>query len=62
MRFVSTYSLQEGSRGTPQILAFTVSSGGSQGNGVRLIVDEYPYSGPLSAGTICSGALDGSGH
>ena len=54
MRFVSSYSLQEGSRGKPQILAFTVIPG-DRGNGVRLIVDEYPYSGPLSAGQFILG-------
>ncbi len=54
MRFVSSYSLLEGSRGRPQILAFTVIPG-DHGKGVRLIVDEYPYDGPLSAGQFIVG-------
>ncbi len=54
MRFVSTYSLREGSRGKPQILAFQVIPG-EQGRGVRLIVDEYPYTGPMAAGQFVTG-------
>lgn len=56
MRFVSSYSLQEGSRGRPQVLAFQVIPG-DNGAGVRLIVDEYPYSGPLSAGLFITGRV-----
>jgi prepilin-type N-terminal cleavage/methylation domain-containing protein len=56
MRFVSSYSLQEGSRGRPQVLAFQVIPG-DNGLGVRLIVDEYPYSGPLSAGQFIAGRV-----
>lgn len=54
MRFVSTYSLSEASRGIPQILEFQVISG-EQGRGVRLVVNENPYSGPRSAGVFCLG-------
>ncbi|MCU1259275.1 MAG: hypothetical protein JWO80_2160 [Bryobacterales bacterium] len=54
MRFVSSYSLREGSRGHPQVLAFQVIPG-DNGAGVRLIVDEYPYSGPLSTGLFVLG-------
>jgi len=54
MRFVSTYSLSEASRGIAQILEFQVISG-EQGRGVRLVVNENPYTGPLSAGVFCLG-------
>ena len=47
MRFVTSYSLQEGARGYPKLVEFTVISG-ENGNGVRLIVNEIPYSGPFS--------------
>ncbi|MDQ6707828.1 MAG: prepilin-type N-terminal cleavage/methylation domain-containing protein [Acidobacteriota bacterium] len=56
MRFVSSYSLQGASRGTPQILEFTVIPG-EQSKGVRLIVNEWPYTGPFSAGTFCLGRV-----
>ena len=52
MRFVSTYSLQEATRGYPRILEFQVIPG-DQGRGVRLIVNEHLYSGPLSTGRFC---------
>jgi hypothetical protein len=55
MRFVSSYSLQEGSRGYPRILEYHVIPG-EQGRGVRLIVNEILYTGPLSTGRICIGA------
>jgi type II secretory pathway component PulJ len=38
---VSTYSLQEGWRGQPQILQLFVIPG--EENGVRLVVNEFPY-------------------
>lgn len=56
MRFVSSYSLQAASRGIPQILEFQVIAG-EHGDGVRLIVNEWPYSGPLSAGMFCLGRV-----
>jgi prepilin-type N-terminal cleavage/methylation domain-containing protein len=54
MRFVSTYSLQEAARGYPRILEFQVIPG-AQGRGVRLIVNETLYTGPLSTGASCLG-------
>lgn len=48
---VSTFSLQEGWRGQPQILQIFVIPG--EDRGVRLVVNEMPYTGPLSAGTFC---------
>ena len=58
MRFVSTYSLQDASRGMPQILEFQVISG-AENRGVRLVVNELPYTGPASTGALCLGyAID----
>lgn len=54
MRFVSTYSLPAAARGLPQILEFQVVPR-EDGQGVRLIVNEHLYSGPLSAGFFCLG-------
>jgi prepilin-type N-terminal cleavage/methylation domain-containing protein len=54
MRLVSTFSLQQGWRGRPQILElFVVPS--DEGQGVRLVVNEVPYGGPLTAGRMCTG-------
>ena len=54
MRFVSTYSVQQAWRGLPQILEFTVLPR-EDGKGVRLVVNEHVYSGPISAGAFCMG-------
>ncbi len=52
MRFVSAYSLQEAWRGSPRILEMVVM--GRQGErGVRLVVNELLYTGPLSTGSLC---------
>jgi len=51
MRFVSTYSLTEAWRGLPRILEFQVIPG--QERGVRLVVNEIPYTGPRTAGMLC---------
>ncbi|HEY1240197.1 MAG TPA: type II secretion system protein [Bryobacteraceae bacterium] len=48
---VSTFSLQEGWRGKPQILEIFVIPG--EDRGVRLVVNELPYTGSLSAGRFC---------
>jgi prepilin-type N-terminal cleavage/methylation domain-containing protein len=56
MRFVSTYSLNEASRGYPRILEFQVIPG-ENGEGVRLIVNELLYTGPRSAISLCAGAI-----
>lgn len=53
MRFVSTYSLQDSYRGMPQILEFTVIPG--EQRGVRLIVNERPFTGVYSTGALCLG-------
>ncbi|MGE5567698.1 MAG: type II secretion system protein J [Rhodospirillales bacterium] len=57
MRFVSSYSLEEAARGSPKILEFAVIPG-EQNRGVRLIVNEYPYTGPLSTGALCLGLIE----
>ena len=54
MRFVSTFSLQEASRGLPRILEFQVIPG-EDGQGVRLVVNERVYTGPRGAGALCTG-------
>ena len=54
VRLVSTYSLQDASRGMPKILEFHVVPGEAN-RGVRLMVNEHPYTGPLSAGAFCLG-------
>lgn len=54
MRFVSTWSLQEAARGLPRILEFQVIPG-ENGEGVRLIVNETLYTGPLSTIHLCGG-------
>lgn len=52
MRFVSSYALAEGSRGTPRILEFQVIPG-ENGRGVRLVVNEHLYTGGFGAGRFC---------
>lgn len=54
MRFVSAYSLQEASRGMPRILEFQVTAA-APGKGIRLVVNEIPYTGPISAGQMIVG-------
>jgi prepilin-type N-terminal cleavage/methylation domain-containing protein len=54
MRLVSTFSLQQGWRGRPQILELFVVPNDT-GEGLRLVVNELPYSGPLAAGRLCTG-------
>ena len=53
MRLVSIFSLQQAWRGQPKILELFVIPG-EQG-GVRLVVNELPYTGPVSAGHLCTG-------
>ncbi len=54
MRFASTYSLQQGSRGQALILEFQVIPG-EDSEGVRLVVNERLYTGPRGAGQFCAG-------
>ena len=54
MRLVSTFSLDGAWRGVPQILEIFVIPG-MDGKGVRLVVNEIPYTGPVGAGRFCIG-------
>ena len=54
MRLVSTFSLQQAWRGQPQILELFVIPG-EDGRGVRLVVNEVVFPGPLGAGQLCLG-------
>ncbi|HLK68887.1 MAG TPA: prepilin-type N-terminal cleavage/methylation domain-containing protein [Bryobacteraceae bacterium] len=54
IRLVSSFSLQQAWRGQPQVLELFVI-GGDQGRGVRLVVNEIPYAGPMAAGQLCTG-------
>src|ERR1700683_4328085 len=54
MRLVSTFSLQQGWRGRPRILELFVVPA-DNGEGLRLVVNELPYSGPLAAGRLWTG-------
>src|SRR5579871_3264090 len=56
LRFVSTFSLQEASRGLPTILEFQVIPG-EKDRGVRLVVNEHVYTGPRGAGMFCTGMV-----
>jgi hypothetical protein len=54
MRLVSSFSLQQAWRGSPQILELFVIPG-EDGDGVRLVVNETLYTGPAAAGRVCTG-------
>jgi general secretion pathway protein J len=54
MRFVSTFSLQEGARGYARILEYQVIAG-EDGRGVRLVLNELLYTGPQSTGLLTVG-------
>lgn len=56
MRFVSTYSLPEASRGLPQLLEYAVLPR-ENGEGVRLVVNEFPYAGPSTVLPLCVGTM-----
>ena len=58
MRFVSSYSIQEGARGYARILEYQVIPG-DQGQGARLVVNEILYAGPRSTGLLCRGLAPG---
>ena len=54
MRFVSSYSLEQAARGEPRVIEFQVIPG-DQGRGVRLVVNEFLYTGPETLGEVCIG-------
>lgn len=51
-RFVTRFSLDGASRGWPQMVELFVIPG-EDGRGVRLVVNETPYTGPSGAGFFC---------
>ena len=51
LHLVSGFSLQEGWRGKPQVLEMFVIPGES--GGVRLVLNEFPYTGAYSTGRMC---------
>jgi hypothetical protein len=53
---VSTFSLQQGWRGQPQILQLFVIPGDE--SGVRLVVNEIPYTGAVGAAQYCTGTIN----
>jgi prepilin-type N-terminal cleavage/methylation domain-containing protein len=57
MTMVSTFSLQGAWRGRPQLLQFLISASDSDKGGMRLLVNESPYLGPLSGGGLCTGTV-----
>ncbi len=62
MRFVTSYSLQDSWRGRLQIAALQVIPG-EEGKGVRLIVNETPYTGTVQAGSLIDSVdTDGTVH
>lgn len=56
MRFVSSYSLGDASRGIPRMLEFQVIPG-EEGRGVRLVVNEQLYTGSWGLGRVCLGLV-----
>jgi prepilin-type N-terminal cleavage/methylation domain-containing protein len=58
MRFATTYSLQEAGRGYPRVLEVFLGPG-LNGQGVRLLANEYLFTGPVGAGTFCAPAAPG---
>lgn len=59
LRFVSSYSLEEGARGYPRILEFQVLPG-DRGR-YRLVVNEFLYTGPASLAGSCVGVATDPG-
>jgi hypothetical protein len=53
LTMVSAFSLQQAWRGRPQILQFFTMP--SDEGGIRLVVNETPYTGPKFAGQTCTG-------
>lgn len=60
MRFVSAYTLHEGTRGNATMLEFQVIPG-EDNAGVRLVLNEVLYSGPQALGATCLGNPPGAG-
>ena len=56
LTMVSTFSLQGAWRGQPQMLQF-LTAPSDEGGGIRLLVNETPYTGPVSGGALCLGMV-----
>jgi general secretion pathway protein J len=54
LTMVSGFSLQQAWRGRPQILQFFL--GADDEGGMRLMVNEIPYTGPAGMGSLCMGS------
>lgn len=52
MRFVSAYSMKTAWRGVPVIVELIAAPAGD-GRGLRLLMNEIPYHGPVGAGYFC---------
>jgi len=50
-RFATSYSIEGGARGRPQLVELFTAP--RPGGGVRLLVNEIPYTGPVGAGFLC---------
>jgi general secretion pathway protein J len=61
MRLVSVFSLDGAWRGRPQILEIFVIPG-EHSEGVTLVVNETPYTGPLLAPNFCIGMPEANPH
>jgi Tfp pilus assembly protein PilE len=55
LRFVSSYSLEEGARGYARLVEYQVAPD-PQG-GVRLMMNEHVYAGPAATGPLCANNL-----
>ena len=56
LQFVSGYTLEEAARGYPRIVEYFVTPGeAARGGGVRLVMQETPYTGPHSLMPYCGG-------
>ena len=55
LQMVSTYSMAEGSRGSPRIVEYQVAP--DEGGTVKLLVYERPYAGPSSMAAFCGASI-----
>lgn len=58
MRFVSAYSLLESWRGLPVVVELFVAPA-TDGKGMRLLMNQFPYRGPVGAGSLCGPPVPG---
>lgn len=55
LQFVTSYTLEEAARGFPRIVEYIVMPGDpARGGGVRLLMQEVPYTGPYAVMSYCS--------